>query len=213
VRHANLFHSLPFLAAICVVPLGLLPLLDYLAIARFGTSTPLTLQGCFLLPGFAAVLTLVVAPFLLFIHRYRRLAARCWLLAAVLTVATLVGLRLGARVRTAAFHDLAQRSVPLVEAIHAHEAKHGAPPPDLAALVPEFLPSVPGTGIAAYPNYEYFVGTEAAKYDNNPWALRVFTPGGGINFDMFVYFPLQNYPEFGYGGRLERIADWAYVHE
>ncbi len=50
-------------------------------------------------------------------------------------------------------------------------------------------------------------------HDNNPWVLIVHTPSGGINFDQFMYFPLQNYPESGYGGWLARIRDWAYVHE
>jgi hypothetical protein len=34
-----------------------------------------------------------------------------------------------------------------------------------------------------------------------------------MNWDMFLYFPKQNYPKAGYGGWLERIEDWAYVHE
>jgi hypothetical protein len=35
----------------------------------------------------------------------------------------------------------------------------------------------------------------------------------GINFDQLMYFPNQQYPEFGHGGRIERIGAWAYVHE
>jgi hypothetical protein len=42
--------------------------------------------------------------------------------------------------------------------------------------------------------------------------LLVSTLKGG-SFDRFLYFPLQNYPEDGYGGSLERIGDWAYLHE
>lgn len=68
------------------------------------------------------------------------------------------------------------------------------------------------TPACAYPNYEYHVGKPAGCFEN-PWVLVVFTPSGGINFDQFMYFPLQNYPEHGYGGWLERIDDWAYVHE
>jgi hypothetical protein len=43
--------------------------------------------------------------------------------------------------------------------------------------------------------------------------LVVFTPSGAINFDQFMYFPNRNYPEQGFGGWIERIGDWAYVHE
>ena len=67
--------------------------------------------------------------------------------------------------------------------------------------------------VAAYPEYQYFVGEKAASYEGNPWVLYIFTPAGGINFDSFMYFPRQNYPDHGYGGSLERVADWVYVHE
>jgi len=39
------------------------------------------------------------------------------------------------------------------------------------------------------------------------------TPSGGFNWDIFIYFPSQNYPEYKYGGFLEKVEDWAYVHE
>ena len=67
--------------------------------------------------------------------------------------------------------------------------------------------------MAAYPEYKYLSGEKVKDYDGNPWVLYVFTPSGGINFDQFLYFPLQNYPSHGYGGSLERIGNWAYVHE
>jgi hypothetical protein len=53
----------------------------------------------------------------------------------------------------------------------------------------------------------YRIGNEAKeKYAGNPWALSVFTPGGGINFDRMLYFPNQNYPTHGYGGTLQPIS-------
>jgi hypothetical protein len=120
-------------------------------------------------------------------------------------------LGLGRDVRRSAFVALAERSKPLVSAIHAYTEKHGQPPESLEALVPDFLPSVPGTGMCAYPTYDYVF--PATDYQDNPWIIRVSTPSGFINFDQFMYFPLTNYPTQGYGGWLERIGDWAYVHE
>lgn len=35
----------------------------------------------------------------------------------------------------------------------------------------------------------------------------------GINFDVFVYWPEGNYPDSMYGGWVERIGHWAYMHE
>jgi hypothetical protein len=64
--------------------------------------------------------------------------------------------------------------------------------------------------MAAYPEFEY--STEANE-TGDLWSLRVATPVGFVNWDMLLYLPSQRYPEHGYGGRIERIQDWAYVHE
>ncbi len=199
--------------AACCLPLFLSPLLQYLAVAQHGSDIFLWLEMLLVLPLLAALPVLFIAPFLLFSRRLRPWAACALAASIVLIVATMAGLRLGNTVRMAAFHRLAERSTPLVQAIRSYESRHGAPPADLNALVPDFLPAIPATGIAAYPRYEYRADEEAARYDGNPWVLVVFTPCGGINFDQFMYFPLKNYPEKGYGGWLERVADWAYVHE
>jgi hypothetical protein len=34
-----------------------------------------------------------------------------------------------------------------------------------------------------------------------------------MNWDLFYYVPGLVYPERGHGGHIERIGDWAYVHE
>ena len=114
----------------------------------------------------------------------------------------------------AGMRSFSQRSQSLINAINAYERDHSAPPGSLDDLVPDYLPAVPSTGMMAYPEYQYYTDDEAKEhYADNPWALSVFTPGGGINFDMMLYFPNQNYPDRGYGGGLERVGDWAYVHE
>jgi hypothetical protein len=59
-----------------------------------------------------------------------------------------------------------------------------------------------------------YVGAESREsFDGNPWVLVAPVSSGIINWDLFMYFPLQNYPDHGYGGSVQRIADWAYVHE
>ncbi len=119
----------------------------------------------------------------------------------------------GALVRMNGFKKLAHRSQPLILAIQQYENEHGHPPNDLNDLVPEFFTEIPSTGMGAYPEYQYKLVCDPNKWDGNPWVLYVYTPSGGINWDMFVYFPKQNYPEYGYGGRFEKIGQWAYVHE
>jgi hypothetical protein len=34
-----------------------------------------------------------------------------------------------------------------------------------------------------------------------------------LQFDSLVYWPERTYPDFMYGGGVERIGDWVYVHE
>jgi len=48
---------------------------------------------------------------------------------------------------------------------------------------------------------------------DSKWELRVPCPSGGLNWDVFFYWPSKNYPNYIYGGSVERIGDWAYVHE
>jgi len=117
------------------------------------------------------------------------------------------------RARMAAFNALAERSTPLVQAIHRFDKENGRPPASLDDLVPRYLPAIPSTGMGAYPRYEYVAGNEAKQRYANPWALYIHTSINFANFDMFLYFPNQDYPSEGYGGILERVRDWAYVHE
>ncbi|MDY7000161.1 MAG: hypothetical protein SVS15_00080 [Thermodesulfobacteriota bacterium] len=60
-------------------------------------------------------------------------------------------------VRHSTFVSLAERAKPLVQAIEYYEHRNGHPPQSLDKLVPDPFPSVPVTGIRAYPYYEYQV--------------------------------------------------------
>ena len=198
---------------ISLLVLVMIPSIEYSAVAPQGSTAFLWLKLLIILPLLFAVFVLMVSPLLMIFRTFRASAVHTFFTAAIFTFATIVALVLAAPIRMHAFEDLAERSEPLVTAIHAYETKNGVPPPNLASLVPEFLSTVPPTGMAAYPEYQYFVGEKAASYEGNPWVLYIFTPAGGINFDSFMYFPRQNYPDHGYGGSLERVADWVYVHE
>lgn len=111
-----------------------------------------------------------------------------------------------------AFMKLGNRLFPLVDAIGAYHSENGIYPTSLDVLTPDYLEELPTTGMAVYPNYEYLVGETANQYDGNPWVIDM-NVGYGMGFDRFLYFPLQNYPDNGYGGRIERMGGWAYVHE
>ena len=120
---------------------------------------------------------------------------------------------IGGRVRMAAFYQLAQRSESLVQAIKNYQSKYGVPPVSLEKLVPDFLPDIPKTGMGAYPEYEYKVGEEAKYFVQDAWCLMVSTPLGGLNWDVFVYCPSQDYSPCKDQGVLEKVKDWVYLHE
>lgn len=122
-------------------------------------------------------------------------------------------------VRQAGFAALAERSAPLIAAIRQFHSDTGIPPDSLAGLVPRYLAEIPGTGMGAYPDYEYYVENDVDDRGIASWVLLVRTPMGGLNRDRFIYRPDGNYPDKynypikGYGTSLERIGDWAYVHD
>jgi hypothetical protein len=170
-----------------------------------------------LIYGVALTIALLSTPLLVggLFFRRRRIASTSILLATILMIFCIgVGSATGRKLRMAAWRSFAERSQLLIDAIEMYEREHLVPPATLNDLVPEYVVSVPSTGLNAYPHFEYQTGADTKRlYINNPWILSVFTPSSIINFDMMLYFPNQNYPETGYGGRLERIGRWAYVHE
>ncbi len=191
----------------------LIVLFEYLAVAPIGSFIFLWLEIPFMIASLAAVIAIPVLPFIMIIRK-RRATALAWWLAALCYLPLLFGgLFIGKKIRNSAFVDLANRSAPLVAGIHKYSDDHGSPPESLGDLVPKYISEIPETGIMAYSEYRYEVGDLAERYEGNPWILRVFTPSGGINFDEFMYFPLNNYPDHGHGGSFERIGDWAYLHE
>jgi hypothetical protein len=193
------------------IPLVCIPAAEWMALARHGSREFLLLWFVLVFPFLAAVPILLGSLVGLAFHRVRRHSAALAVCSVAYLIAFIISFRVADSVRMSAFHQLAERNKPLVTAVRSFERKHGHPPESLRALVPEFLPSVPSTGMGAYPEYNY--STASTNYEGNPWVLTVFTPQEGINFDQFMYFPLTNYPKTGYGGWLEKVGDWAYVHE
>jgi hypothetical protein len=194
-----------------IIPLAGISFLEWATVAEHGSDVFSWLKLLLFLPGLAAIPCMAIGIIGASSPRFRTKGVMLALCSLTFITGLYHSSGFGRKIRMSAFHRLAERSRPFVAAIHSYERKYGVPPPSLDALVPEFLSTIPKTGMAAYPEYRFH--RPASNYDGNPWAITVFTPSGGINFDQFMYFPLTNYPEVGYGGRLERIGDWAYVHE
>lgn len=189
-------------------------LTEWLQVAHHGTNIGMAVAVLLSFCIFAAFLAIPVFAILLIMRQTRRWAATLLAAALSLIVGFLSLAKKPADTRTKAFHNLAQRTVPLVLAITAYESDHKKLPASLADLVPDYLPSVPTTQMSVYPEFKYESGSHVGdKWHGNPWVLYVETSRGYCNWDMFIYFPKQNYPEYGYGGKIEKIGAWAYVHE
>jgi hypothetical protein len=169
----------------------------------------------FLLPlaSLAALAVIVVALVGVVSQRHRGRGARLLGLSAAVVAGTAAGMWLGPVHKMHGVRQVATSAAPLVRAIQAFEGDQGRPPQDLTALVPRYIPAIPSTGMRGYSQWDYIRGTDARAYGENTWVLLVHTGGPGFNFDQLMYFPNQQYPDFGHGGWIERMGAWAYVHE
>jgi hypothetical protein len=186
---------------------------EYDAVAPDGSDVLLTLTPFLVgLPMLGCAVAIPVSIVYGVSRRHRRQALLVIVCCALFIGSVIISVRIGWAIRRSAFEELAERSATLVNAVKAHSEQYGKPPESLQALIPEFLSEVPRTGIAAYPKYSYFVGKQDT-FDGNPWVLKVGASTGILDFDEFMYYPLQNYPASRCGNRLEPIRDWAYMHE
>jgi hypothetical protein len=173
---------------------------------RSGTSVEQALQLLTLLPA----LGLGAVGFVMSLFRgSRRGGLGLLVCSAIWFITAAVAMGAVPDVRHRAIEQLIDRSAPLVAAIKDYESRHGAPPAELADLVPEHLSSIPSAVPGQNIEYEYYVGAKAEVYAGNPWVLAVSIPRF-MGVDLLMYFPKQNYPERGYRGpTLRRIKDWA----
>lgn len=149
----------------------------------------------------------------LFFPRRRRNSL--WLLLCSLTAIPcfMSGLTLSQAIKQRPLEQVMLRAEPLIAAIRKFEAQHGRPPPSLDKLTPDYLTTIPTPGIGTAPTFHYLLTGERSEMADNAWMLEVRPPVAGIGFDVFIYMPNQNYPKRGWGGVLERMGTWAYVHE
>ena len=164
----------------------------------------------FFLPCLGALLLIGVGVLLSSFETMRRFAVPL-VVASVVHISSYVAADSIARgIRHDGFERLGETMAPVVRAIDAYASRERQPPSELSALVPDYLPELPRD----MPSFDYYTGEESQElFHGNPWVLSLSTPTGIINWDQFLYYPRQNYPRAAHGGGLERIGDWAYVHE
>ena len=161
---------------------------------------------CFLTP-----IAFVISCIGLAYPRWQLRALICIVSIASLFIGVLAGGGISNHILKNTLTRLAERSKPLITAINSYEHKFGQPPDTLEALVPEFIPKIPTTGIGATPDYQYRPLTNSSSYGDNKWVLQVHPEP--LGFTTFIYLPLQDYSVLGYGNIVWKIGDWAYWNQ
>ncbi len=199
---------------LAVSGLAFIPFAEWQSVTPFGTMLLQSMASGYVFFVLAALIGIPCFAIRLIFYPDRWNSAFYLSAFIVAFAATMGGILLGQSIRMNGMKSFTQRSKPLIAAIRQYEKDHGTPPPSLESLVPKYLSGVPWTGMMAYPEYKYHTGgTTPATYGGNQWVLIVHTSSGPVNFDEMLYFPNKIYPKHGYGGGLQPVGDWAYVHE
>lgn len=162
-----------------------------------------------LVPLLSLVVLGALALFLSPLESLRNRALTTLVVCVVATPFLLAGFPLVSRASDFALERLIRRSEPLVAALRAFEARHGQPPPNLDALVPEFLPSLPATGVPGAPNFSYELYLES-ETSPTPWRLGIAL-GGVFDFDELV-LTSDGQPRLFDAFSNTRIGEWMLIN-
>lgn len=178
-------------------------------------------HGDWSIPGLEMVVWLCLSGIILmaiclcglFVNKLRCSAMAALIGSGLMVIVGVASLKYSDTIRMQGFERLSVEAAPLVAAIHAFSKTKGHPPLSLNSLEVNFPQGHEIKG-ETLPEFQYLTGeTARERYHGNPWVLLLETPTGPFKWDKFVYYPEQNYPSLGFGGWLERVGDWAYVHE
>jgi hypothetical protein len=187
-------------------PLLLLVALERLAFSPWGSDwlvlADVLLFGLAALALFATVVLAVAA----LVPRWRGDSLRPLLLFALFVAGTVAGVLASRWVRADGWRRVADNGDRVVLAIRAFEARHGAPPETLAELAPEFVASVPGTGLGSRPAFRY--AAHYADAGHGTWRLWTKLPGIS-HFSDLRYLPAAEVQEWD--TVLHRVGAWAVV--
>jgi hypothetical protein len=193
--------ALAFLA-----PSLLLVAFERLAFSPWGSDW--LIVGDVLLFGIAALalFATVVLAVAALVPRWRGDSLRPLALFSLFVAGTVAGVLASRWVRADGWRRVADNGDRVVLAIHAFEARHGAPPATLAELAPELVASVPGTGLGSRPGFRYAV--QYGEAGHATWILWTKLPGFSHISDL-RYLPAADVQEWD--TVLHRVDAWAVV--
>ncbi len=126
---------------------------------------------------------------------------------------TSLAMRLAGALRHQAFVRAARIGDSLVQALRQYRHDHGEYPDSLEQLIPHDLQEIPYTGMIAYPHFLYGKDRNDIQIHVGSYELRIQCQSTGLNFDRFIHWPAEVYPDRIQDKPVERILTWAYVHE
>ena len=172
----------------------------------FSTTTAAGLGVC------AAV---IAVPLLVVLAAVRRRSSHCVAAAAwaVAVIALLAGIHQYEQLKRRGLARAMERGAPVIAALSAHRARHGAYPAALSELVPQQLVSIPSTGLVGFPDFGYQGGGHREHELADTYELRVDCSANPGNFDRVIYWPEELYPDRFESSWTERLGRWAWLHE
>jgi hypothetical protein len=185
------------------------------SVSQFGSVPLLSVASLFLglftivaITTMLYVITKVIAISLHLTPRdYSKVSAAA-LFCAIFAVVLILDFRAGNWIRYRGFQSIVANSRPLVQAVQKYQEKYNFPPDTLDKLEPDFVNSIPGTGIGAYPCYDLLLSRDGLAYGGNSWILVVPVSTDSATYDMLLYFPNHHYPEKYIAAR---FGDWALI--
>ena len=170
------------------------------SLQKWGSVLPIELELTLLIPvaplAMATPLVVAVSLLGLAISRWRVLASRVLVAALIFWGLVLAGIWAAHSMRLHAFRAVAGRSQPLIDAIHSYVELKGAQSlsPEgstLQFLVPQFLSTIPKTGLGCCPDYLI----QRFRSDDS-WALLLRCPTGRSWPTELIYRPNGDFARY-----------------
>lgn len=137
-----------------------------------------------------------------------------WIIFLLLLVSPLgreFSMRTYYNTRLTIFKTAGVKAQKLIDAVEKYNFENGSYPEKFEDITPVYLEKVPGTGIGQYPKFEYSL---PGTYDIfKKYQIKIRASLGLMKWDVFIYWPEEEYPDNMYGGYVTRLGSWAYVNE
>lgn len=207
-RYQNLLRS--FLLAVSLPLLGA-TISEWGVVASHGSLLASVIQVPLFFLGVCALVVLPLALLWLLFSSKKRRASQSVVVLIGYLIGLMVGVFMGHEVRLAYLDAATLRATPIIVAINRYEQETGRLPAQLSDLVPRFLAFIPGTGMAANPEFRFRVPSASAwEWQDSRWVLVLPASRNLLNWDQVIYVP-NHQKQAGIG--LPSSGHWEHISE